>query len=120
MLSGLVSGPSDRKGWVDISLGRHLIAVPGSFSGKVQIVVRPERIRLARETRQSEDPVIELPVEIRQVHDRGSYLRIEADASFPLVIHTMHEELANLQVDSGCKVSAFIRPENIRVLPADS
>jgi ABC-type sugar transport system ATPase subunit len=120
VVSGRVSGPSSRSGWVEVVLGKHLIEVPGSFSGNIQIVIRPERIRLSRENGPPVEQVIQLPAEVQRIVDRGPYWRVELDASFPLVAHAAQEEFTALALESGMKIWAIIRPECIHILPSES
>jgi ABC-type sugar transport system ATPase subunit len=116
ILSGLVLGIADHDGWTEIKVAAHQFAVPGRFHGEIQLVIRPERIRLAHEGFAPCDSSIQFPAEIQRVLDRGSHLQIEIDASFPLTIYATHEELANLVLDPGTKVTALIRPESIHIL----
>ncbi len=120
ILPGRVSGPSNRNGWMEVMLGRHLIAIPGSLSGNIQIIIRPERIRLAREGNKQTESIIQLPVEVQRIVDRGSYQRVEVNASFPLVVHVAREEITDLALESGMMILALIRPESIHILPAES
>lgn len=120
ILSGHVSGPSNREGWTEIKLGEHLIAVPGRFDGNLHIIIRPERIRLAREDRQQTESAIQWPVEIRRIVNRGSYQRVETDGSVPLVVHVAQEEFADLALESGMKVWTSIRSENLHIIPTES
>lgn len=120
VLPGQASGPSSRSGWSKVILGKHSIEVPGSFSGNVQLVIRPERIRLTREERQQTEGIIQLPAEVQRLIDRGAYQRVEVDASFPLVVHCAQEELADLALETGMNVTVLIRSESIHIIAAES
>ncbi len=120
VLPGQVAGPSNRSGWIEVILGRHLIEVQGSFSGNVQLIIRPERIRLSHKDQQQTERHIRLPAEVQRILDRGAYQRVELDASFPLIVHAAQEELADLAIEPGMKISALIRPESIHILAAET
>lgn len=119
VLPGRVSASSNRSGWTEVKLGKHLLSVPGRFDGNIHIIIRPERIRLVRENRQQTDSTIQWPVEIRRIVDRGGYQRVETDGSIPLVAHIAQEEFTDLSLESGMKVWAVIRPDNLHILPAE-
>jgi ABC-type sugar transport system ATPase subunit len=119
IFSGHVSARSSRSGWTEVKLGEHTISVPGHFDGNIYIVIRPERIRLARENRQQADSAIHWPVEIRRIIDRGGYQRVETDGSIPLVAHIAQWEFADLALEPGMQVWVSIRPDNLHILPAE-
>jgi ABC-type sugar transport system ATPase subunit len=117
ILSGHVAGPANLSGWVEIKIGKHRFALPGDFHGEIQLVIRPELIRLAREISTPSASIIQFPAEVHRIADRGSHLMIELDASFPLTVHATHEELAELVLYPGAKIAVLIRPESIYILP---
>jgi ABC-type sugar transport system ATPase subunit len=116
ILPGRVLGPAYRNGWVEIELGAHRFIAPGDFQGAIQLVIRPELIRLERPNQPQAESLIRLPAEIRKVTGLGSYVQVEMDASFPLILHATREELVGLILDPGTKTIALVRPENIYIL----
>jgi len=116
VVAGEAVGPANQRGWSDVVVGRRLIAVPGSHKGQINIVIRPERIRLVPESVERSKSAIKLPVEVKHIADRGFYQRVQLDASFPLVAHATHEELAPLDLYPGMKITAVVRAECIHVL----
>ncbi|MBN1342276.1 MAG: ABC transporter ATP-binding protein [Phycisphaerae bacterium] len=118
ILSGRVLGPAAREGWVRIEVGQCGMNLPGAYQGDVRLVIRPERIRLAAPHSAQELSEIHLPAEVRRVVDRGVYLRVELDASFPLVVHVAHVAAADLALGPGEGLIASFRPESLHVIPA--
>ncbi len=90
---------------------------PDAPRGDVQLVIRPERIRLLTEHQNHPPASICFPAKIQCVTDRGVYLRIELDASFPLVVHLPPESAADLPLQPGITLTASIRPEAIHIIP---
>ncbi|TFH41847.1 MAG: ABC transporter ATP-binding protein [Lysobacterales bacterium] len=113
ILPAHVVGPADREGWVTVALGQQQFALPGLYSGKVQIVLRPERIML---TPTSHTPGIRLPATVQRVVDRGVYTHVELDASFPLVAH-VHQASGDSPLAPKTEITAVIRPEDVHVIP---
>jgi hypothetical protein len=111
-----VAGPASRKGWIKIELGKQLFELPGTYHGQIQLVIRPERIRLAQQGEIHQASVICFTAEVQHLVDRGVYLQVELDASFPLIAHATHEELADWALEPGMKIVALIRPANVHVI----
>jgi ABC-type sugar transport system ATPase subunit len=120
VVPGRVAGPSKRPGWVEVVLGKHRIELPGGFGGDIQIIIRPERIRLAHEDRPQTESAVRLSAKVKRIADRGAYRRVELDASFPLIVHAAQEEFADSAIEPGMTVSALIRPECFHILPVES
>ncbi len=120
ILPARVIGPTTRDGRVEIEVGRRHFDLPGPHDGEVRLVIRPERIRLTTGSEGEDASAIRVPAEVRRVLDRGVYLRVELDASFPLVVHVTHEAATDLSLEPGAELVASIRAESIHVIPAEA
>ena len=116
ILSGKVLGPSDREGWTVVETGEQRFSIPGTYTGTLDLIIRPDRIRIERNRDSIHDPVLRIPGVIRRIADQGAYLQVELDASFPLILHAIREELAGMNLLPGTETTALVRPENIHVL----
>ncbi len=103
-------------GTMQVEAGNHRFTIPGSSGGEVRLVIRPEAIRLDRGGPARPDSLLRIPAVVNRSADMGGYVRVELDASFPLIVHLACEEASELELASGTKTAALIRPDTIHVL----
>lgn len=101
-----------------VSVAETEILVPGHLEGKIQLVIRPEDVRL---TRPDEPPdrttVSAIPVRLERSVDRGAYVRVQVSGKPDLIVHMPHDAFANLRVVAeGEKLLALIRAEAVHVI----
>ncbi len=116
ILPARVVGPAEGEGRVQIEVNQQRFELPGMYRGEVHLVIRPERIRLVPPSQPQTSSSIVLPATVRGIFDRGVYLHVELNASFPLVAHITHEMATDMPMDPGARVIASIRPESIHVI----
>ena len=108
---------SDPEGMIRIEAGVHRFTVPGnSGSGDIRIVIRPEAIRLDRGGPARNETLLRIPAVVNRIADMGGYVRVEIDASFPLIVHLACEEASEMGLASGTETTALIRPDTIHIL----
>ncbi len=120
ILPGRVVGPGSREGWSQVGVGQRSFELPGPVPTEPVVVIRPERIRLQADPSGADGASIRLPAVVRGVSDRGVYVRVELDASFPLIAHVTYDRMADLALEAGAEVVATVRPENVHTVPGDA
>jgi ABC-type sugar transport system ATPase subunit len=104
--------------------GAELLA-PGTFSGEVLLVIRPENLHLARPNGAAgvpgcPGPAAELRLRLVRAVDRGAYVRARLGGALELVAHLPQQAFAELRAAEGEELLVRIHPEAVHVLTREA
>ncbi len=110
---GIASGPSHTQ----VRVGNAKLLIAGRHQGKIKFMIRPEDVLISPDRRHNSKSENEFRVSLVRSCDYGSYIRVELNGSFDLVVHLSHAAFAELKAKPQSDLIAVLHPENIHVLP---
>ncbi len=103
-----------------VRVGNVDMLAPGTHSGPLRLVLRPENIRLVpADAAPTDCSVTTMPVELVRAVDLGAYTRVDLNGAVPLVAHVPRSDVVSLRSGSVTALVAVIPPEAIHILPVN-
>ncbi len=116
ILKGLAECDGPSSGTTSVTVGPIRIVVDGRWKGPVQLVVRPESVRLINPPADREPEENELPVKPLHVADRGSSLRVELAGPVNLTAHLSFSRMSEIEGARNGELVAVLPREQIHVI----